>query len=62
MLSVSLKIGGNFEKSTVIQYYENLEKTFFKEQNQPPEVFYNESCSEKFRQIYRKTPLSESLF
>ena len=29
---------------------------------QPPEVFYKKRCSEKFRKIYRKTPVPGSLF
>ena len=34
-----------------------------KVQKQPPEVFCKKSCSLKFRNIYRKTPvLDESLF
>ena len=31
-------------------------------QKQPPEVFYKNSSPEKFRNISRKTPVSESLF
>ena len=31
-------------------------------QKQQPEVFYKKRCSEKFCQIRRKTPFSESLF
>ena len=27
---------------------------------QPPKVFYEKGCSQKFRKIYRKTPLPES--
>ena len=30
-------------------------------QKQPPEVFFVERCSQKFRQIHRKTPY-QSLF
>ena len=29
---------------------------------QPPEVFCKKGCSQKFRKIHRKTPVSESLF
>ena len=29
-------------------------------QKQPSEVFYEESCSWKFRKIHRKTPVPES--
>ena len=40
-----------------------LLKRFFKYkgQKQPPEVFYEKSCSQKFRKLHRKTPVSESL-
>ena len=31
-------------------------------QKQPPQVFYQERCSLKFRNIHRKTPVLESLF
>ena len=31
------------------------------EQEQPPEVFYEKSCSLKFRKFYRKAPVLESL-
>ena len=31
-------------------------------QKQPPEVPYKEKCSWKFREIYRKTPIPESIF
>ena len=31
-------------------------------QKQPPEVFYINRCSSKFRKIYRKTPAPEYLF
>ena len=31
-------------------------------QKQPPEVFYRKSCSEKFRNIHRKTFVLESPF
>ena len=31
-------------------------------QKQPPEVFYRKSYSEKFRDIYKKTPALESPF
>ena len=30
-------------------------------QKQPPEVFCNNRCSQKYRKIYRKTPVPESL-
>ena len=33
----------------------------FKMQKQPSEVFYKKRCSQKFRKIYRKTPVSESV-
>ena len=40
-----------------------LNLTIFKYlQKQPPEVFYKKSCSEKCRNILRKTPALESLF
>ena len=29
-------------------------------QNQPPNVFFKKSCSEKFRNIHRKTPVLET--
>ena len=31
-------------------------------QEQPPEVFYKKRCSQRFRNIHRKTLLLESLF
>ena len=31
-------------------------------QKQPPEVFYKRSCSQKFCNIYRKTPVFEAIF
>ena len=31
-------------------------------QKHPPEVFYENNCSSKFRNIHRKTPVLESLF
>ena len=31
-------------------------------QKQPPEVFGKKRCSQKFRKIYQKTPVPESLF
>ena len=31
------------------------------EQEQPPEMFYEKSCSLKFRKFYRKAPVLESL-
>ena len=31
-------------------------------EKQPLELFYKESCSEKFRKIHRKTPVPEFLF
>ena len=31
-------------------------------QKQPPEVFYEKRCSEKFRKIHRKTLVPESLY
>ena len=33
---------------------------FVKVQKQPPEVFYKNRCSLKFRKIHRKAPVSES--
>ena len=35
---------------------------FFETKEQPLEVFYKRSCSQKFRNIHRKTPVLESLF
>ena len=32
------------------------------EQKQPPEVFYIKRCFEKFRNVFRKTPVQESLY
>ena len=29
---------------------------------QPPEVFFKKRCSQKFRKIYRKTRVPESLY
>ena len=40
----------------------NLKANFNTNQKQPPEVFYKSRCSLKFVNIYRKTPVLESLF
>ena len=34
----------------------------FIKQKQPQEVFYKKSVLKKFRKIYRKTPVPESIF
>ena len=41
-----------------------IKKVIFRydQQQQLPEVFHKKSCSQKFRQIYRKTPVLESHF
>ena len=31
-------------------------------QKQPPEMFYKNTCSQKFHNIHKKTPVLESLF
>ena len=48
-----------FEDSLEIR---NTKMCIFKEQKQPPEVFYKKAVHKKIRNIHRKTPVLESLF
>ena len=43
-------------------FIETLANLFENTQKQPPNVFYEERCSQKFHKIHRKTPVPQSLF
>ena len=42
--------------------YRDVFRDPVKHEKQPPEVFYEKRCSQKFRKFHKKTPVLESLF
>ena len=46
----------------ILDSYERFHEEVSEVQKQPPDVFYKKRCSQKFRNIHKKTPVSESLF
>ena len=43
-------------------YEWNIDLKWDNNQKQPPEMFFEKRCSQKFHKIHRKTHVSESLF
>ena len=60
-MAASENIKGMFQKILKVVPQWLSSSIYFMVQKQPPELFYEKRCSQKFRKIYRKTPVPGSL-